>query len=85
MLSHDLTAHTVAPVEYQFRQLVSSIHTIDKIHGPVQWKRPDMKASMEHQFNISTYRWRNAYGNHDFDVRNAVYNDEFSGRRTNKQ
>lgn len=43
-----------------------------------------MKASMEHQFNISTYRWRNAYRNHDFDVRNAVYSNEFSGRRTNK-
>ncbi|THX56053.1 hypothetical protein D6D06_04529, partial [Aureobasidium pullulans] len=75
----------VAPVEYQFRRLASSINTIDKIHGPFQWKRPDMEASMEHQFNVSTYRWRNAYGNHDFDVRNAVYNDEFSGRRTNKQ
>lgn len=71
-------------MEYQFRRLVSSIHTIDKIHGPVQWKRPDMEASMEHQFNISTYRWHNAYGNHDFDVRNAVYSDEFSGGRTYK-
>ncbi|KAH0035526.1 hypothetical protein KCU78_g2039, partial [Aureobasidium melanogenum] len=69
----------------QLRGMINFLYTFDGSRGrDVAWKREDMYATLVKKFIHSTYEWRNGYGDHVFDVREATYPESSSVGRTRK-